>query len=313
VFLGYSSHHKGYKCYHHEFGRMYISWDVVFHEDVFPFLQTSSKSVQSPSYSPTYSSFSLPINNISVSVPTLPSPSSLNTNSSNTHSPTSSSSSHVEPDVTTVQSLDTAPPRLHPMQIRSQNNVRQIQQHTNGTVRYPLPRALLSEAALLEPTCFSNAVKVSEWRNAMQVKFNAPLKNRTWSFVPPQATKNVVGCKWVFKLKRKASFVSEMGPWTLIWSEGQVSSDCWAFPPIMFTCLANSPTREGAYLKCPTSSSLYSPDLFISHGVSYSLNTSFDSEMGSSTLIDDHQSLTLFTSSLAFNHIFSNLNGLEPQ
>jgi hypothetical protein len=130
--------------------------------------------------------FLLPINNINVSVPTLPSPSSLNTNSSNIHSPTSSSSIHVEPDVTTVQSLDMAPPRLHPMRTRSQNNdVRQIRQLTDGTVRNPLPRALLLEAALLEPTCFSNVVKVSEWHNAMQVEFNALLKNRTWSFVPP--------------------------------------------------------------------------------------------------------------------------------
>jgi len=115
VFLGYSSHHKCYKFYHLEYGRMYISRDVVFHEDVFPFLQTSSMSVQSPSSSPTSSFFSLPINNITVSVPTLPSPSLLNTNSSNTHSPINSSSIHVAPSVTTVQSLDTAPPRLHPM------------------------------------------------------------------------------------------------------------------------------------------------------------------------------------------------------
>jgi hypothetical protein len=76
-------------------------------------------------------------------------------------------------------------------------------------VRHPIPRALLSEAALLQPTCFSNVVKVSEWCNAMQVEFNAFLKNRTWSLVPPQATKNVVGCKWVFKLKRKADGLVE--------------------------------------------------------------------------------------------------------
>lgn len=37
VFLGYSSLHKGFKCLEPKTGRIYISRDVVFDEDVFPF------------------------------------------------------------------------------------------------------------------------------------------------------------------------------------------------------------------------------------------------------------------------------------
>jgi hypothetical protein len=37
VFLGYSSHHKGYKCLDVSSGRVYISRDIVFDEIVFPF------------------------------------------------------------------------------------------------------------------------------------------------------------------------------------------------------------------------------------------------------------------------------------
>jgi len=37
VFLGYSSLHKGFKCLEPKTGRFYISRDVVFDEDVFPF------------------------------------------------------------------------------------------------------------------------------------------------------------------------------------------------------------------------------------------------------------------------------------
>jgi hypothetical protein len=96
------------------------------------------------------------------------------------------------------------PLRLHPRRTRSQNNVRTIRKLTNRTMRYPLPRALISEAALTEPTCFTNAVKVSEWCIAMQTEFNALLKNSTWTVVPSSVVKNVVGCKWIFKLKRKA-------------------------------------------------------------------------------------------------------------
>jgi hypothetical protein len=94
------------------------------------------------------------------------------------------------------------PLHLHPT--RSQNNVMTIRKLTDGTVHYPLPRALISEAALTVPTCFTNAVKVSEWRTAMQTEYNDLLKNSTWTLVPSSVAKNVVSCKWIFKLKRKA-------------------------------------------------------------------------------------------------------------
>jgi hypothetical protein len=97
------------------------------------------------------------------------------------------------PDTAVTSAL--TPSRIHPMRTKSQNNVRLILQLTDGTVRYPLPRALLAKSALIEPTCFSTAVKVSEWRTALQVEFNALLKNQTWSLVPPSAAHNVVGCK----------------------------------------------------------------------------------------------------------------------
>jgi hypothetical protein len=103
-------------------------------------------------------------------------------------------------------SIDVTPPRIHPMSTRAENNIVQQRKLTDGTVRYHVPRALQSEStsALVKPTCFSNAITITEWRNAMQVDFNALLQNHTWSLVPPMTIKNVVSCKWVFKLKRKA-------------------------------------------------------------------------------------------------------------
>jgi hypothetical protein len=44
VFLGHSSLHKGYKCLDHESGRVYISRDVIFDENVFTFSKIPPKS-----------------------------------------------------------------------------------------------------------------------------------------------------------------------------------------------------------------------------------------------------------------------------
>jgi hypothetical protein len=44
VFLGYSSLHKGFKCLEPSSGRVYISHDVVFDENVFPFSEMHSNA-----------------------------------------------------------------------------------------------------------------------------------------------------------------------------------------------------------------------------------------------------------------------------
>lgn len=38
----------------------------------------------------------------------------------------------------------------------------------------------------------------------MESEYNALVRNNTWHLVPPQRRKNVIGCKWVYKIKRKA-------------------------------------------------------------------------------------------------------------
>jgi hypothetical protein len=43
-----------------------------------------------------------------------------------------------------------------------------------------------------------------KWWAAMDTEYQALAKNQTWHLVPRPKGKNIVGCKWVYKIKRKA-------------------------------------------------------------------------------------------------------------
>ena len=208
IFLGYSSHHKGYKCLHIPTGRIYISRDVVFDEFTFPF---ANKTLSPTSLQPNTSNIvplSITVPLTSLQVANTSSTSYLTSQTNNTNrscsdharisdaSPTSSSSNHTAPP--SVQSSVSAPLRTHPMVTRSQNLITKPKQFHDGIVQYPVPRALMSLMSPSEPTCYSTAAKFPEWRTAMEAEFNALLKNNTWSLVPPSRACNIVGYKWVF-------------------------------------------------------------------------------------------------------------------
>jgi hypothetical protein len=89
---------------------------------------------------------------------------------------------------------------------QSKNRIFKPTTFTDGKIRYPTPQALtaLLQGHELEPTYYTQASQHAEWRKAMNEEFDAVLQNGTWSLVPPTPAMNVVGCKWVFRIKRKA-------------------------------------------------------------------------------------------------------------
>jgi histone deacetylase 1/2 len=104
-----------------------------------------------------------------------------------------------------------SPPRqpvldTHPMITRSKNNIHKPKILSDHHIRYPIPKALMTtlQPQNREPTCYSTAVKHHHWREAMNKEFDALLANGTWTLVPKPPTANLVGCKWVYKVKRKA-------------------------------------------------------------------------------------------------------------
>ena len=52
------------------------------------------------------------------------------------------------------------------------------------------------------PTTVKQAQKYPEWRYTMKHEFDALIKNKTWELVPPYPNKNIVSCKWLFRIKR---------------------------------------------------------------------------------------------------------------
>jgi histone deacetylase 1/2 len=54
-----------------------------------------------------------------------------------------------------------------------------------------------------EPTSVEQALNDKNWAAAMDVEYQALMHNKTWHLVPKPKGKNIIGCKWVWKVKRK--------------------------------------------------------------------------------------------------------------
>lgn len=65
------------------------------------------------------------------------------------------------------------------------------------STKYPLPTSNLP----FGPSCFTQANRDIHGRKAMQEEYNALIQNGTWTLVPASNATNIVGSKWVFKLK----------------------------------------------------------------------------------------------------------------
>ncbi|GKV12750.1 hypothetical protein SLEP1_g23864 [Rubroshorea leprosula] len=112
--------------------------------------------------------------------------------------PTNATSLSPSSNATTDSSLTPQPPpvpsRTHGMITRSQNNI--FKPKTLFTMtKHPIDPPL-------EPTCVSQALKHHHRHQAMSDEFNALVRQGTWELVPPSNHQNVIGCKWVFRIKR---------------------------------------------------------------------------------------------------------------
>ncbi|CAL9015454.1 unnamed protein product [Prunus brigantina] len=102
------------------------------------------------------------------------------------------------PSLDLIVDLPAPPINSHPMQTRSKSGI------VKSRHGFLAAKSTSDPSPFHEPQTYSQAAKVSEWRHAMVDEFQALAKQHTWTLVPYQPTMNIVGCKWVFKLKKNA-------------------------------------------------------------------------------------------------------------
>jgi len=83
---------------------------------------------------------------------------------------------------------------------RLQHGIQQPKIRTDGTVHW----CMSSQTSTEEPTTVEEALGDRNWVAAMDSEHQALLRNKTWHLVPSPKGKNVIGCKWVYKIKRRA-------------------------------------------------------------------------------------------------------------
>lgn len=89
-------------------------------------------------------------------------------------------------------------PRPH---TRLQSGIRKDKIYTDGTIRYDKQSYFTLTG---EPQNLEEAFTHKDWKNAMDLEYMALMKNNTWRLIPPKKGRNIIDCKWVYKVKRKS-------------------------------------------------------------------------------------------------------------
>ncbi|KAI5353001.1 hypothetical protein L3X38_005893 [Prunus dulcis] len=91
--------------------------------------------------------------------------------------------------------LPLQPVNLHPMTTRSKNGI---------SKRKAFSASTSIDLSTIEPSSFKAASQSPEWQSAMREEIEALHAQGTWDLVPLPAHKNLVGCKWVYRIKKNA-------------------------------------------------------------------------------------------------------------
>eukprot|EP00257_Ricinus_communis_P018038 XP_015576623.1 uncharacterized protein LOC107261488 [Ricinus communis] len=228
VFLGYATNTKGYRCYHPPTLRMFISIDVVFHEDVMYFESEFSEERQEEIQTLDYQfpeEYEVVDNGVGdhsenhgIRIEQEDLTPSIEEESSSEEDPESQAEIPRQSPVEDIPIPEPDPPRKQ-LPERSTRGIPKLsyEPEISDKVKYPMSH-YVSNHNLLEsnkslsnqlstvsiPNSVQEALSDPKWKAAMNDEMKALQKNETWELVNCPAGKKPVGCRWVYTIKYKA-------------------------------------------------------------------------------------------------------------
>ncbi|RVW84214.1 Retrovirus-related Pol polyprotein from transposon TNT 1-94 [Vitis vinifera] len=244
IFLGYSPTQKGYKCYSPTNKRFYTTMDVSFFEHVFFYPKSHvqgesmnehqvwesfldgvpsfhSESPNPSQFAPTELSTPMPPSVQPAQHTNVPSPVTIQRrkrqelehgSQSTCGQYIDSNSSLPEENIGEDRAGEVLIPSIDDstLPIALRKGVRRCTDHPIGNyVTYeglsPSYRAFATSLDDTQvPNTIQEALKISEWKKAVQDEIDALEKNGTWTITDLPVGKRPVGCKWIFTIKYKA-------------------------------------------------------------------------------------------------------------
>lgn len=187
IFLGYPSGYKGYKLMDLESNRVFISCNVLFHEDIFPLCSKAPDS---------------PINSFTPA-DTSPSP----------HNPSISKTQTFPPSSEISSTRNKKPPSYLQDYICNSlqsNSLYPISTFSTFSKLSPSHTAFINHITSIPiPTTIAEARKSKEWDASVDKEFDAMEDNNTWSVSTLPSGKRAVGCRWLHTLKFNADSTLE--------------------------------------------------------------------------------------------------------
>jgi hypothetical protein len=89
-------------------------------------------------------------------------------------------------------------PPLVVSRTRLQHGIKKPKTYTDGIISYGL------FTTTGEPSTLGEALDDVRWHEAMNDEYQALMDNKTWHLVPPRSTRNIIDCKWVYRIKKNA-------------------------------------------------------------------------------------------------------------